>query len=60
MVIMKERADSNTQLTLIETVPEWRLEPKTREIGLVGVRQAREALQAALAGKRDASHRTAA
>jgi hypothetical protein len=53
--------ERNTQLKLLETAPDWRLDEGTRAIGREGVRQAREAMQAALAERRDAAaHRDAA
>jgi hypothetical protein len=58
---MGSMTEPNTQLALIETQPDWRLDASTRAIGREGVRKAREAMQAALAQRRDASaHRDAA
>jgi hypothetical protein len=34
------------QLTLIDTLPDWRLDDRTREVGFQGIAQARAALQA--------------
>jgi hypothetical protein len=54
---MTERTEPNTQLALIETQPDWRLDPSTRAIGREGVRKARAAMQAALAEQHDATAR---
>ena len=35
------------QLVLIETPPEWRLDDSTRELGLRGLAEARQALETA-------------
>jgi hypothetical protein len=58
---MDDMTEPNTQLVLIETQPDWRLDASTRAIGREGVRKAREAMQAALAERHDtAAHRDAA
>jgi hypothetical protein len=44
--------ERSTQLTLLETPPDWRLDERTREVGRRGVARAREALRAALATRR--------
>jgi hypothetical protein len=55
MEAMQHDDERNTQLTLLETPPDWRLDEDTREIGRAGVAQAREALRAAVAAARDAA-----
>jgi len=35
------------QLALIDTLPEWRIDPRTRQIGLQGIARARAVLAAA-------------
>jgi hypothetical protein len=52
---METSDERNTQLTLLETPPEWKLDDDTREIGRQGVASAREALRAALAASRSAA-----
>ncbi len=50
------------QLVLIETIPEWRIDERTREIGRRGIAQARAALAASRPAPDDpgTQHRSAA
>lgn len=43
------------QLVLLDTKPNWKLDERTREVGLKGVAQAREALRRATADRHKAA-----
>lgn len=51
--------ETTTQLALLETPGEWRLDRETRELGRKGVAEARRALQLAASGRRADSERAA-
>jgi hypothetical protein len=52
---METSDERNTQLALLETPPDWRLDEHTREVGRAGIAQARKALREAQAAARDAA-----